>query len=87
MSATIRVLYFASIREKVGCDAEEIELPAGVTTLAALRAHLRGRGGAWAEALAEQRALRAAVNQEMAAPTAAVRPGDEVAFFPPVTGG
>ncbi|MCX7960792.1 MAG: molybdopterin converting factor subunit 1 [Burkholderiales bacterium] len=87
MTDTIRVLYFASVREKVGCDAEEIELPAGVTTIAALRAHLRARGGPWAEALGESRALRAAVNQEMVPPTAAVRPGDEVAFFPPVTGG
>jgi molybdopterin synthase sulfur carrier subunit len=87
VTARVRVLYFASIREKVGRDAEEIELPAGVGTLAALRAHLASRGGAWAEALADQRALRAAVNQEMAAPSAAVRPGDEVAFFPPVTGG
>lgn len=87
MTASVRVLYFASIREKVGRDAEEIELPSGVGTLAALRAHLASRGGVWAEALAGERALRAAVNQEMAAPAAPVRPGDEVAFFPPVTGG
>jgi molybdopterin synthase sulfur carrier subunit len=83
----LRILYFASIREKVGKDAEEMELPAGVTTVAALRAHLRARGGVWAEALAEGKALRAAVNQDMAQPAAAIKAGDEVAFFPPVTGG
>jgi molybdopterin synthase sulfur carrier subunit len=45
------------------------------------------RGGAWHTALAQGRALRVAVNQEMAQPTTPVKPGDEVAFFPPVTGG
>ncbi len=83
----LKVLYFASIREKVGKDAEEIDLPAGVGTVAALRSHLRARGGAWAEALAEGRLLRMAVNQDMAQPGAALKAGDEVAFFPPVTGG
>ncbi len=84
---TVRILYFASLREKLGRDAEAIELPAGVSTVAALRAHLRARGGAWADALAEGRLLRAAVNQDMVPPSAAVKAGDEVAFFPPVTGG
>ena len=83
----VRVLYFASVREKLGRDAEELELPADVSTIAGLRTHLRARGGAWAEALAESRLLRTAVNQDMAQPAAAIKPGDEVAFFPPVTGG
>jgi molybdopterin synthase sulfur carrier subunit len=83
----IKVLYFASVREKLGKDVEEIELPAGVATIASLRSHLRARGGAWAEALAESRLLRTAVNQDMAQPAAAIKAGDEVAFFPPVTGG
>jgi len=83
----VRVLYFASVREKLGRDAEELELPADVSTIAGLRTHLRARGGAWAEALAESRLLRTAVNQDMAPPAAAIKPGDEVAFFPPVTGG
>ena len=83
----VKVLYFASIREKLGKGAEEIELPAGIATIAGLRTHLRGRGGAWADALAEGRLLRAALNQDMAQPAAAIKPGDEVAFFPPVTGG
>ena len=83
----VKVLYFASIREKLGRGAEEIELPAGIATVAGLRAHLQARGGAWAEALADSRLLRTAINQDMAPPAAAIKPGDEVAFFPPVTGG
>ena len=83
----IRVLYFASLREKIGKDAEEIELAAGVATVAALRNHLRGRGGVYENSFAEKILLRAAVNQDMVQATAAVKAGDEVAFFPPVTGG
>lgn len=83
----LRVLYFASVREKVGKEAEEIELPAGVATVAALRSHLRSRGGGYESAFAEKALLRAAVNQDMVQPAAAVKAGDEVAFFPPVTGG
>jgi molybdopterin synthase sulfur carrier subunit len=83
----LKILYFAGLREKLGKDAEELELPAGVATMAALRSHLRARGGAWAEALADTKLLRMAVNQEMVQPSAAVKGGDEVAFFPPVTGG
>ena len=83
----LKVLYFASLREKVGKDAEEIELPAGVATVAAQRSHLRGRGGNYEIAFAEKALLRAAVNQDMVQPSAAVKGGDEVAFFPPVTGG
>ena len=83
----LRVLYFASIREKLGREAEELDLPAGVATIAALRTHLRARGGAWGDALAEGKLLRAAVNQDMVQPEAAIKAGDEVAFFPPVTGG
>ena len=59
----------------------------GVATVTALRAHLRARGGAWAAALDESRRVRVAVNQDMAANETPVRNGDEVAFFPPVTGG
>ena len=83
----VKVLYFASVREKLGKDAEELDLPAGVVTVAGLRSHLRARGGAWAGAMAEGKLLRAAVNQDMAQPAAAIKAGDEVAFFPPVTGG
>jgi molybdopterin synthase sulfur carrier subunit len=80
----IRILYFAALREALGTASEE--LPGAVTTVAELRSQLLERGGAW-EALAEGRSLRVAVNQRMAEPASRVRDGDEVAFFPPVTGG
>jgi len=83
----VKVLFFASLREQLGRAAEELELPAGVSTVAGLRAHLMARGDPWGTALADARRLRTAVNQDMAAPDAALRAGDEVAFFPPVTGG
>ncbi len=83
----IRLLYFASLREQLGTAGEELELPAGVTTVAALRAHLRQRGAAWLASLADGKLLRTAVNQNMASPDTKLAPGDEVAFFPPVTGG
>jgi molybdopterin synthase sulfur carrier subunit len=83
----VKVLYFAALREQLGTAVEEIELPAGVGTVAALRSHLRGRGGAWELALADGKLVRAALNQDMAPPSSALKPGDEVAFFPPVTGG
>lgn len=83
----VKLLYFAALREQLGSASEEIELPAGVATVAALRSHLRGRGGAWQLAFADGKLIRAAVNQDMAPPSAAIKAGDEVAFFPPVTGG
>ena len=83
----VRVLYFASLREKIGTGAEEIELPAGVATVAALRSHLRGRGGVYENSFSEKILLRAAINQDMVQPGSAIKAGDEVAFFPPVTGG
>jgi molybdopterin synthase sulfur carrier subunit len=58
-----------------------------VQTVGEVRAYLRERGGAWAEALAEGRALRMACNQVMADAQARISDGCEVAFFPPVTGG
>jgi molybdopterin synthase sulfur carrier subunit len=87
VNGTLKLLFFARLREDLGTSAEELALPAGVGTVAALRAHLLARGGAWATALAHGRALRVAVNHEMAEPATPVKPGDEVAFFPPVTGG
>lgn len=83
----IKVLYFAGLREQVGRTNEEMDLPAGVNTVAALRAYLMQRGGAWQTALGQSKALRVAVNQDMAQGVTPVRAGDEVAFFPPVTGG
>jgi molybdopterin synthase sulfur carrier subunit len=83
----VRLLFFASLRERLGATGEELDVPAGVDTVAALREHLRARGGAWAEVFAPKRNVRAAVNQDMAQAAAAIKAGDEIAFFPPVTGG
>jgi molybdopterin synthase sulfur carrier subunit len=83
----VELRYFASLREAVGLAHETLELPAGVDDAAALRAHLRARGGAWADAMADERRLRVAVDQAMATPATRLRDGAEVAFFPPVTGG
>jgi molybdopterin synthase sulfur carrier subunit len=83
----VKVLYFAALREQLGTPGEDIELPGGVGTVAALRAHLRGRGGTWQAVFAEGKLVRMAVNQDMAQPTTGIKAGDEVAFFPPVTGG
>lgn len=82
----ITVLYFAGLRERLGTAQESLPLPAGVTTVVQLRDHLAARGEPW-QALGQMRNLRAAVNQDMAAADAPVADGDEVAFFPPVTGG
>lgn len=82
----IKLLYFAGLREALGVSAEELALPAEVTTVAGLRRHLAARGEPWA-VLTRNGNLKAAVNQSMAGPEAAVADGDEVAFFPPVTGG
>ena len=81
----VRVLYFARLRERFGLGEETVEV-AG-TTAAALVDALRARGGVWAEELAPGRSFRVAVSQEIAALDAPLAEGDEVAIFPPVTGG
>ena len=83
----VKILYFASLREQVGKGSEEIELPVDIATLGALRAHLTARGGAWQTSLAETRLVRMAINQDMVPASSVINTGDEIAFFPPVTGG
>jgi len=83
----MRVLYFAWVRQKVGMAEEEVAPPPEVTDVAALMAWLVGRSPGHAAAFAHGRSIRAAVNQEFAAPDRPIGAGDEVAFFPPVTGG
>jgi molybdopterin synthase sulfur carrier subunit len=85
MEITLR--FFASVREALGTTQESLAVPAGVTTVGAVRQHLVGRGGAWAEALSEERPLRMAFNHVMCSPDTPLQAGGEVAFFPPVTGG
>jgi molybdopterin synthase sulfur carrier subunit len=83
----VKVLFFASLREQLGTSVEEIELPDSASTVNGLRTHLMRRGDAWQRLLAEGRNLKVAVNQDLAGAAAPLHPGDEVAFFPPVTGG
>ena len=83
----VKVLWFANLREKVGTHAEVVDVPDSASTVAGLRLHLMKRGGAWQEALADMKVVRVAVNQDTAAANAPLNPGDEIAFFPPVTGG
>ncbi|MFC0251844.1 molybdopterin converting factor subunit 1 [Massilia consociata] len=83
----ITLKYFASVREAVGTGQEPFELPEGVATVGTVRDALVARGGSWAEALGQGRAVRMACNQVMCGPDTAVTDGAEVAFFPPVTGG
>ncbi|HEY5930819.1 MAG TPA: molybdopterin converting factor subunit 1 [Burkholderiales bacterium] len=84
---TIQVLYFARLREAFGRDREELALPESVASIAALTSWLRARGDAWERELAPGKPVRIAVNQDMADADTPVKTGDEVAFFPPVTGG
>lgn len=79
----INVLYFASLREAIGCSNESLDLPEGAKTLADVREVLGQRH----PALLSAKNLRAAINQKMAQGDSPVAEGDEVAFFPPVTGG
>lgn len=83
----LTILYFASLRETLGIERESVEIPAEIVTIGALRNWLRQRGGAWAESLAEGRAVRMALNRKLAGAESPLVDGAEVAFFPPVTGG
>lgn len=83
----MKLLYFAWVRQRTGIAEEEATPPASVRTVLDLIEWLRGRGPGYAAAFEDLKALRAAVNQEHAAFDAPVRQEDEVAFFPPVTGG
>ena len=81
------LLYFAWLRERMGRGEEQLALPEGVGTVAELIAWLRLRDAGGAAAFAQYGVVRAAVNQAFATPETPLQDGDEVAFFPPVTGG
>ena len=83
----MKLLYFAWVRQKIGRSEEELALPPDVTTVASLMEFLRRRGPGYEAAFQNSALLRCAVNQEHAKFDARVGPDDEVAFFPPVTGG
>ncbi|TQV85637.1 molybdopterin converting factor subunit 1 [Exilibacterium tricleocarpae] len=82
----IKLLYFARFRDQLDCAEEQLALPAHIDTVADLAAHLSERGANWRGTLADSQAL-VAVNQEISGFETAVKDGDEIAFFPPVTGG
>jgi len=86
-SLTIQLRFFASVREQLGCSEETVVLPAEVATVGQVRQWLIARGGVWAETLAHGRNLRMACEQTMCEESEPVADGQEVAFFPPVTGG
>ena len=81
---SVRILYFAGLKEALGLSGETIDLPADIATVVGLRDWLVGQGR---DKLATAKNLRCAVNQDMAKLDATIKAGDEVAFFPPVTGG
>lgn len=84
---TVRLVYLARLREAFGRGGETLTLPKDSSSVTTIIALLRERGGAFAAELASGRAVRIAINHAMSAPDAVVRDGDEVALFPPVTGG
>lgn len=81
----LKILYFARLGEQLNCREEFLQLPEGVVTAGQLREFLTSRDPRWS-ALADTR-IRTAVNQDVASLDVVIKPGDEVAFFPPVTGG
>ena len=83
----ITVLYFARLKESLNYSTEEMELPEGINTIAQLKALLAKRGEAWANLFNGKQTIRAAINHMLVDNETPVKNGDEVAFFPPVTGG
>jgi sulfur-carrier protein len=86
MSRT-KLVYFAWVRERVGRPEEEVELPAGVTTVRDLVRWLKTRGEEYAYAFEAEDVVRAAIDHAHVRPDAPVAGAREIAFFPPMTGG
>jgi molybdopterin synthase sulfur carrier subunit len=83
----VTLLYFASLRETLGCSRENVALPSASATVSTLIDTLRDRDARWSDAFSPGKRYRVAVNQQMADLGTPLKPGDEIAFFPPVTGG
>lgn len=85
--ASVTLLYFARVREALGVDEERRELPENVRTVSDLMAWLATLDANHAEAFAAPESLRCALDRVMASPDAPLEGANEIAFFPPVTGG
>ena len=83
----MKLLYFAWLKQRTGVAEETVAPPADVRTVAGLVDWLRTRGPGYAQAFADVSSIRVAINQEFARFDSPIAPGDEVALFPPVTGG
>ena len=83
----LTILYFARLREVLGVSTEQVDLPQDARDIASLTQWLRTRGGAWDAELAPSKVFRVAVNQVISDAQTPLADGDEIAFFPPVTGG
>jgi sulfur-carrier protein len=83
----VKILYFAWLRARIGCAEEELTLPAEIRDVAGLLDWLRARGPRFTEALGDLSVVRVAVNQDYVGREHPVEDQDEVAIFPPVTGG
>lgn len=81
------ILYFASLREALGTDQEKITLSSQIATISDLKQLLIKRGGDWQQAFTQSQGLLVSVNQQMADDQTGISDQDEIAFFPPVTGG
>jgi molybdopterin converting factor subunit 1 len=84
---TVHILYFAWLRERAGRAEERLALPPEVTTVGTLTMWLGARNDGLRDAFAQAGLVRAAVNQTFASPDTVIRAGDEIALFPPITGG
>ncbi len=87
MSNTVRLMYFAWVRERIGTGEETAELPDTVETVADVMAWLKSRGPEYEAAFANAGIIRIAVDQAHASHDRAIAGAREIAFFPPVTGG
>ena len=83
----ISILYFARIKEAVNYSSESIDLPMDINTVTALKNYLALRGENWANLFNGKQVVRAAINHALVDDLAVINAGDEIAFFPPVTGG
>jgi molybdopterin synthase sulfur carrier subunit len=84
---SVRLLYFAWVRERIGRAEETVELPAHVITIADLLAWQKTRGPEYAHAFEKAEIIRAALDQQHVKSAAVIGAAREIAFFPPVTGG